>query len=299
MVVSAPILFSFQSQRRFGKAFRDRPDITFGAFSIERFPNGERHVRLGASVAGKRCIVLGTVAPPAENLASYLLLCHTLRSQGARKVVALLPYLAYSRHDRREPLESHGAAWMGALLGASGVTSVVTVDVHSPRLKRLFPIPLSSLSPAAIFAEEIRRRSLQDATMVAPDEGAIARCRDVARESGMKRPMATMTKQRTRRGVVHGRLQGRVGQRVVVVDDMLDTAGTLISCCEELRRSGARALYVFVTHGLFTGDAWRRLRGLGVRLLACTDTVPVRPAVAKSVAICSASTLVVGGALES
>jgi ribose-phosphate pyrophosphokinase len=292
------LVFWLPSQRRLGREFRGRPDVTFGRFSMERFANGERHIHLNAPVAGKRCVVLGTVSPPAENLLSYLLLCHTLRSQGAGSVTALLPYLAYSRHDRKEPLESHGAAWMGSLLGAAGVTSVITVDVHSPRLKRLFPIPLHSVSPAAIFADEIRRRSLQDATMVAPDKGAIARCQAVARAAGMERPVATMTKRRTRDGVVHGRLQGKVGPRAVVVDDMLDTGGTLISCCEELRRSGARALYVFVTHGLFTGDAWRRLRGLGVRLIACTDTVPVRPAVAKNVTICSASALVVRGALE-
>ncbi len=291
-------LFVFPSQRHTAKAFRGVPDLTLGDFSIGRFANGELHAEIGAPVSEVRCLVLGTIAPPERNALSYLLLCHTLRKEGAEEVVALLPYLAYSRQDRREPLGSLGAAWAGTLLGAAGVGAVITVDVHSPHLDPLFPMPLVSLSPAPIFAEEIRRRSLLDSTIVAPDEGAVERCEAVARAAKVKAPVAFMTKQRTRQGVIHGQLRGSVGERAVVIDDMLDTGGTLISCCRELRRRGARELYLFVTHGLFTGGAWTRLWRLGVKLLCCTDTILVRSAAARNITVLSASSLVVRGAME-
>lgn len=289
-------LFAFPSQRRLARGFRGLPGLTPGGFSLERFANGECRVELRAAVAGKRCLVLGTITPPERNLVSYLLLCHTLAGNGAASVTALLPYLAYSRHDRKEPRRSFGAAWIGGLLAAAGVGAVVTVDVHSPRLDRLFPMPVTSLSPAGIFAREIRERGLLDATLVAPDEGAIRRCRAVAREAHMEREVAWMTKTRTPRGIVHGRLHGRVGRRAVIVDDMLDTGGTLLSCCAWLHRHGVRDLYVMVTHGLFTGNEWRKLWRAGVRLVACTDTVPVRSPAARRITVLSAAPLLIRGA---
>lgn len=289
-------LFAFPAYRRLAKGFSTLPRVAPGAFRLERFPNGELHVDVQTPVAGTRCLVLGTIAPPEENLASYLLLCHTLHVLGARTVVAVLPYLSYSRQDRNEPGKSRSAAWIGELLGASGADAIVTVDVHSPRMEAAAPMPVRSLSPAAVFASEIRRRSLLDATIVAPDEGAEPRCRDVAREAGLEGAVATFTKRRTIRGVAHTGLRGKVGRRAVIVDDMLDTGSTLLSCCAELRHQGTREVYVFVTHGLFTGRAWRRLRSLGVRRIVCTDTVPLRPSVARSVHVCSISSLLARGA---
>ncbi|MEK7347634.1 MAG: ribose-phosphate diphosphokinase, partial [Candidatus Eisenbacteria bacterium] len=171
-------------------------------------------------------------------------------------------------------------------------------DVHSRRVARLVPMPLVSLSPAEIFAEEIRRRSLQDATIVAPDEGAVERCEAVAKKAGMKRAITIVAKTRTPRGVVHRRLRGRVGRRAIVVDDILDTGGTLLSCCRELRRRGAREIHVLVTHGLFTGDAWTKLWRMGVKTIGCTDTIPVRSARARNLTVFSAASLLARGALE-
>jgi len=291
-------LFHFPPQRRAAREFRKIPRIASGEFSIERFPNGELHLDLKTPVAGKRCLVLGTIAPPERNLASFLLLCHTLRSEGASHVTALLPYLAYSRHDRKEPGRSRGAAWAGALLGAAGVGAIVTIDVHSRRAARVVPMPLLSVSSAELFAAEIERRSLHDATIVAPDQGAVERCKAVARKAGMKRSVAVVTKTRTPQGVVLRRLRGNIGKRAIIVDDMLDTGGTLLACSRELRRRGAREIHVFVTHGLFTGDAWRKLWGMGVKSIACTDTVPVRSAQARKLTVLPAASLLVRSALE-
>jgi ribose-phosphate pyrophosphokinase len=166
----------------------------------------------------------------------------------------MFPYLAYARHDKDKPGESLGAAWVGAIAQASGIDEVIAVDVHSDRARDLFPIPVISLSPAEIFAKALRRFSLTDATIVAPDEGAIARCEAVKKALGMTGgEIPYFAKHRTATGITHvGRISD-VGRRVVIIDDILDTGGTLVSACERLREVGVEEIYVMVTHGLFTG----------------------------------------------
>jgi ribose-phosphate pyrophosphokinase len=110
-------------------------------------------------------------------------------------------------------------------------------------------------------------------TTVAPDEGAIDRCEAVARAAGVKREIVYLTKQRTATGVTHRELHGTVGAEVVIVDDMLDTGGTLISCCEKLLEEGVQEIYIMVTHGLFTGTVWEQVWDLGVKRVYCTDSL--------------------------
>jgi ribose-phosphate pyrophosphokinase len=151
------------------------------------------------------------------------------------------------------------------------------VDVHSERDKQLFPIPLVSLSTAKLFAEAIRNHRLHDAVIVAPDNGAIARCEAVkcaARIPAGETPY--FEKQRTEKGIVHRGPIGKVGPRVVIVDDMLDTGETLVSACEKLKQAKVEEIYILVSHGLFTGTKWKQLWSLGVKRIFCTDTVPLR-----------------------
>jgi ribose-phosphate pyrophosphokinase len=273
--LTAPILYAFPPHEDIGERLKDALNVTMGAFRLARFPNNELYIQLDAQATEQKCIVLGSIAPPDTNLFSFLLLCHTLKTDGAQKVTAVLPYLAYSRHDKKEPQQSRATALIGQLFGSAGADEVVTVDVHSPLVNQLFPIPLVSLSPARIFAQEIARCSLQSATIVAPDEGAINRCEAVAKAVGIKSEVAYLTKKRTETGVTHRDLHGSVGRQVVIVDDMLDTGGTLISCCEKLLEQGVEEIYIMVTHGLFTGTAWEKLWELRVQLIYCTDTIPL------------------------
>ena len=275
------MLFVFPAYERLALGL-DLPVLERGRFSVRRFPNQELCIDLDAIPTGRSCVILGSVAPPDEYLLSTLLLSHTLKKEGAHKVTALLPYLGYSRQDKEEAGKSLGTAWLGQALRASGVNDVVTVDVHSASVHQLFPIPVYSLSPAGIFADEIARLSLTGATLVAPDEGALDRCEAVRREANMKRPLAYFKKTRTAEAVRHSVLHGEVGPQAVIVDDILDTGGTLISACETLRRAGVQEIIVMVTHGLFTGSLWERLWSLGVGRIYCTDTAPLPPRLAST-----------------
>jgi phosphoribosylpyrophosphate synthetase len=199
---STMILYALPVHRRLADALQELTGIEQGGSASRRFSNGELHVELDAAPAGRDCIVLGAVAPPDEHLLSTLLLCHTLKKEGARRITALLPYLGYARHDRAEPRKSRAA--------------------------------------------------------------------------GIHRPLAHLTKTRTPEGVRHSILHGAIGPHVVLVDDILDTGGTLVSASEALQRAGVREIVVMATHGLFTGTAWERLWSLGVTRMYCTDTTPLR-----------------------
>jgi ribose-phosphate pyrophosphokinase len=247
-----------------------------GAFGIARFENGELHVAVETPVNAQPCIVLGSIAPPDEQFLSALLLAHTLKKEDASQVNAVFPYLGYARHDKDTPGQSLAAAWAGSLVSASGCDRVITVDVHSEKTKQLFPVPLVSLSPAGVFAAAITRYGLSDATVVAPDEGAIARCEAVRAAAGMScSKIPYFEKRRTDTGIIHAGPMGDVGRRAVIIDDILDTGGTLVSACEKLSRAGVDEITVMVTHGLFTGVRWKDLYRLGVKRIFCTDTVPL------------------------
>jgi ribose-phosphate pyrophosphokinase len=271
------ILFSFSAYENIAQQLRTIPSVQAGRFTVGRYDDQELHASVERSVSGEHCLILGTITPPDECLLSVLLLAQTLKKEGAAEITAVLPYLAYSRQDKDKPGESLGTAWIGALLKSSGIDRVLTVDVHSERDKQLFPIPLISFSTAILFADAIQKHRLTDATVVAPDNGAIARCEAVKRAAGM--PMGEtpyFEKRRTETGIIHHGPVGTVGAKVVIVDDMLDTGGTLVSACEKLRAADVQEIYILVSHGLFTGLSWLRLWSLGVKRIFCTDTVPLR-----------------------
>lgn len=270
------ILFTFEAFRAMAEVLAKSADLTLVRFRLARFENGELHTEIESPVRNENCFVLGSISPPDEQLLSALLLAHTLKKEGARRVTALLPYLAYARDDKDKPGESLATAWVGALAQASGVDEAITVDVHSERAKRLFPIPVLSLFPSEVFAEALKRYGLADATIVAPDEGAIGRCEAVQKAAAMAcGEIPYFKKQRTATGITHAGPIGEVGRQAVIVDDILDTGGTLLSACEKLVEAGVEEITIMVTHGLFTGERWKRLRGLRVKRIFCTDSVPL------------------------
>ena len=273
--VSAPIIFALPEYHPLlPRESTGRSAPALGDCKFARFANGELYVRIGGPVTARVCAVLGSLAPPDEQMVSVLLLAHTLKRQGARRVLALLPYLGYARQDRANPGQSLGAAWAGDLLQAAGVDRVLTIDVHSRQAAACFPMPVDSLSPAPLFADVLVQRGLTDVSVVAPDEGALARSDAVIRAAGIRTPLARLRKQRDADGVTRSSLLGTVTSRVVIVDDILDTGGTLVSACTALRRAGAQEITVFATHGLFTGQRWRELPALGVQRIYTTDSIP-------------------------
>src|ERR1700751_279143 len=270
-----PILFSFSEFSHHYRSLGDLPGIEPGRFSILRYLNQELRAVIHSAVAGRHCFILGSIAPPDSQMVALMLLAHTLRKEGASRITGLLPYLAYARDDKIKAGQSLATAWVGALLKASAFDQIWVVDLHSEHDRQLYPLPLESLSPAAIFAECLKQYGLTDASFVAPDEGAMSRCEALTSAVGKSADaIVYFQKRRTESGIVHHDPIGRVERRAVVVDDVLDTGATLVSACEKLLTAGAKELHICVPHGLFTEDGWQDLWSLAVKRIFCTDTIP-------------------------
>lgn len=273
------ILFTFANYEPLRTALESTfPGLKSAQFKISRYKNGELFADIQTSVAEQECIILGSIAPPDEQLLSLTLLAHTMKKEGAKRVTALLPYLAYTRQDKDKPGQSLATAWAGLLIRASGCDTVITVDVHSQAAQRLFPMPVVSVFPSEVFANAMKNYQLMEATIVAPDNGAIRRCEQVKAAAGMpKSPTPYFEKRRTETGIIHAGPIGKVDAQAVIIDDILDTGGTLVSACERLVAAGVQEIHIMVTHGLFTGEHWKTLWSLGVKRIFCTDTVPLSP----------------------
>jgi ribose-phosphate pyrophosphokinase len=265
-----PLVFALP---RFASLMPRSPALERAKIKLSHFANGELDARLRTPVEGRDCFVLGTAAPPALHLARLLLACDTLTRHGAASVHALLPYLAYTRQDREQSGCSLAAAWLGRLLAASGISDVTTIDIHSEHARALIGLPVRSLSPAPLFAAALPELHT-GAVVVAPDRGAIERARAMADALELDAPVTWIDKVRKPRGVVHRRVVGELAPRAIVVDDILDTGDTLVSCAQQLRAQRVDRLEIAVTHGLFTGDRWRALTRLGVDAIHVTDSVP-------------------------
>lgn len=268
------VLFTFPGYEYIGSALRKSPEYKKGSYSVKRYANNEMHVTLETDVRGQECMILGTIAPPDECLLSFLLLADTLKRKGARKVTALLPYFAYARHDKIVAKESLATAWIGGLLERSQIDSIVTFSLHSDDDRECIPLPVNTLSLSETFAQIIVNRSLTDAAIVAPDEGAIDRCTAVKRAAEMQADVASFKKRRTKTGIILSALSGTIKPEVVIIDDMIDTGQTLVACCKKLKALGVKRITIMITHGLFTGSAWQQLWNLGVDRIYCTDSIP-------------------------
>lgn len=271
MSASAPLLFALPG---FGSLLPRSASGERGAMEMGRFANREMYVRLHGPVEGRRCHVLGGLTPPGPRLAELLLVCDTLSRNGAAAVHLLAPYLAYARQDREQPQQSVAIGWVGRLLRACGVRDVTTIDLHSEQAGALLELPVRSLSPAPLLAPALAGSAEDGVVVVAPDEGAIERAGALAGALGIDASVAWVQKRRTDEGIARLGMVGELAPHAIVVDDILDTGATLISCTRALRERGVRRIDVAVTHGLFTGRRWQELPRLGVAQLHVTDSVP-------------------------
>ncbi len=268
------ILFCHEDYAYLEEIFLSLPSFAPGAFSVNRYKNREMFIRFGAQVKNEDCFIIGSTAPPETNLVELLLLAHTLKKESARTVTVLLPYFAYSRHDKNKPGESMALSCIGSLLKASGVDKIITVDRHSKKGEALIPLPLVSVSSAHVFAEIFQKGNFDGYAIAAPDEGAIERCGELRALTDTASPVVYFKKSRTPEGITLSDLSGKVSPQVVLYDDILDTGETLVLACRHLKELGVTDIIVMVTHGLFTGDKWKELWKLNVKKIYRTDTVP-------------------------
>lgn len=273
-------LFAGTAHPALARALARELKIPLGRITLKRFSCGECYVRFEESVRGQDVYILQTGGrDPDRDLLELFLMCQAAKLSFARAVHVILPHFPYARQDRvASPREPISAKLLSHLLETSGADHVITLNLHSDQIQGFFSIPVDALSATHLLADTIRRRKLGDVTVVAPDIGSAKDAKRFADTLGA--PLAIVHKSRPAHQKVEvlnivGEVRGRA---CVIFDDMIDTGGTIISAATALRGRGAtNDIVVAAVHGIFSGDANKRLRATRFKEIIVTDTIPQSP----------------------
>ena len=239
-----------------------------------RFADGEIFVRIDENIRGADVFVFQPTNPPAENMLELLLLIDAARRASAARITVVMPYYGYSRQDRKDqPRVAIAAKLMANMIQAAGADRLLGIDFHQHQLQGFFDIPVDHLYAAPVFVSHYRRKQLRDLTVVAPDVGAAKMARGFAKR--LDASFAILDKRRPRANVAEVlNVVGEVADRdCLLVDDMIDTAGTVSEAARALKERGARDVYVCATHALLSGPAVDRLSAAPITEITVTDTV--------------------------
>jgi len=251
--------------------------VPLGKIDVSRFSDGETRVRIDENIRGKDVFVIQSTSSPAnETLMELLIMIDAMKRASARRITAVLPYFGYARQDRKDqPRVPITAKLVANLLTRAGAQRIITIDLHAGQIQGFFDIPLDHLYAVSVFEEYFREKELKDITIVSLDVGSIKMARAYAKR--FNAGLAIVDKRRindVEAEVMH--VMGDVdGRNVIIVDDMVATAGSLVEAVEALKKNGARDIYAAITHPVLCGPAMDRLKGSALKELVATDTIPV------------------------
>ena len=277
MFGTAPMkLFACRSSRTIAEKIANELGIKLGKSSVTKFSDGEFQTRYDESVRGNSVFIVQSTEPPAENLLELLLMIDAAKRASAYKVVAVIPYYGLARQDRKDkPRVSIGAKLTADLLSAAGVDRVMTMDLHADQIQGFFNVPVDHLYVSAVFVPYIEHLNIPDLTISAPDIGGSKRANAYSRY--LHSEMVLCYKLRRKPNVIEemsiiGEIAGR---NVVIIVDMIDTAGTICMAAKMMKESGAKSLRAFASHPILSGNAIERIEESAIEELVVTDSVPI------------------------
>lgn len=250
--------------------------LPLGETTIKRFADGEIFVRINQNARGRDVFIIQPTPPPADNIMELLLLIDAAKRASAARVAAIIPYFGYARQDRKDqPRVALGAKLVANLIEAAGADKVLGIDFHTHQIQGFFDVPVDHLYAAPVLTQYFRELNLDHPVVVAPDVGAAKMARGFARR--MNASFAIIDKRRPQQNVaevmeVIGEVRGRP---CIIVDDMIDTAGTLVSVVEALKERGAEQVYAAATHPILSGPACDRLQSSALEEVVVTNTLHV------------------------
>jgi ribose-phosphate pyrophosphokinase len=275
-------LFSGRSNPNFAEKVSDAIGIPLGKVEIQNFSDGEIWVKYNENIRGTNVFIIQSTNPPAENLIELLILIDAAKRASARRITAVIPYFGYARQDRKDqPRVSITAKLIANLVTKAGADRVITMDLHAPQIQGFFDIPVDHLYSSAVYTSFFAKKNIPDLTVVSPDVGGIKMARAFARR--LNAELVLIDKRRPKPNEVEVmNVIGNVNDRnILIVDDLIDTAGTFCNAVKALRNAGAKKIYGACTHPIFSGEAIKRIKASDVEMIYVTDSIPLHNAAAK------------------
>jgi ribose-phosphate pyrophosphokinase len=275
------VLFTGNANRALAQEIASSLGVELGRAAVGRFSDGEVTVEIQQNVRARDVFVVQpTCAPTNEHLMELLIMVDALKRASARRITAVIPYFGYARQDRR-PRSTRvpiSAKVVANLLETVGVERLLTMDLHADQIQGFFDIPVDNIYASPVLLADLKSKNYKDLVVISPDIGGVVRARALAKQLGCE--LAIIDKRRAAANVsevmhVIGEIEGR---NCVVMDDMIDTAGTLVKAAEVLKERGARSVYAYCTHAVFSGAAIERIAKSQIDEVVITNTIPMNEA---------------------
>ena len=270
-------VFSLSSSKKLAQDIASILGTKVGDCKVHHFADGEILCEIGESVRGKDVfIVQSTSNPVTENLMEILVLTDALKRASAREITAVIPYFGYARQDRKaKPRQPITSKLVADLLTTAGVNRVVTVDLHAAQIQAFFDIPVDEMQALPLLIKYFRKKKVQDLCVVSPDHGGATRARKMS--EAFDCPIAIIDKRRPKPNVaeVMGIIGNVEGKNCILIDDMIDTAGTITAGVDMLKQKGAKDVYIACTHGVLSGPAVERLSTCAAKEVVITNTIEI------------------------
>ncbi len=298
------IIFSGNANPALAEKIATELGVSLGAATVSKFNDGEINIHVNESVRGKHVFIIQSTCPCSaqsinDNLMELLLLIRTFKRSSAATITIVMPYYGYARQDRKSsPRVPISAADVAAMIELAGADRVLTVDLHCGQIQGFFrDIPVDNLYAAQIFIPHLLENNLMNPVVVSPDAGGVARATQFIKNlenQGISADMALISKQRANAGVIASMtLIGSVqGSDAIIVDDICDTAGTLVKAAQLLKDQGANRVFAVITHPVFSGNAMEKINNSVIDELIIADTIPLRSDAPSNITYISVSSLI-------
>lgn len=270
-------LFSGNAHRALAEEIARTLKVPLGQATVSRFSDGEVFVQVDENVRGADVFVVQPTCPPVnDNLVELLVMLDAFKRASAQRITAVLPYYGYGRQDRKvQPRVPISAKLVADLITVAGANRVLALDLHAGQIQGFFDIPVDHLFAAPVVIEHVQRLGLDDLVVVAPDAGGVERARAIAKR--LRASLAIVDKRREGPNVsLFMHLIGDVrGRDCLIIDDMIDTAGTLVQAADALKREGARRIFACGVHAVLSGPALARIEGAPLEQVIVTNSIPL------------------------
>lgn len=292
MAEQASYLFSTRTSKVLAEKIALHYGQEMGKINFQEFSDGEFEPVLDQSVRGGRVFLIASTFPPADNLLELLLMIDASKRASAKSITVVLPYYGLARQDRKDqPRAPIGAKLVANLLTAAGATRIMTMDLHADQIQGFFEIPVDHLYASTIFIEYIQSLNLDNLTIASPDMGGAKRAKNYAGHLGAD--VVICYKERKKANVIEEMflIGDVVGKNVILIDDMIDTAGTLCKAADILMANGAKSVRAMATHGVLSGKAYENIQNSKLSEVIVTDTIPVKTELTSKIKVLSCASL--------